>query len=196
MGQSSDQIRGEIDQKRSDAADKIDQLQNQVQGTAEDMRAEVQDTAEQVKDTAEQIIDGAKDTVEETVDTIKEQMDLRRQIDERPLVVLGAALVGGFLLGGMGGGNGGGHHDHDRHSNSSSMGSNGSSGFVGTNLRSAFRQSGLDEMVENAGAAMLGSVTDQVKGMLDRNFPGMADKMQTAQRQRGSFADKAKAAQS
>ena len=40
MGQSSDQIRGEIDQKRADAAEKIDQLQNQVQGTADDMRAQ------------------------------------------------------------------------------------------------------------------------------------------------------------
>jgi hypothetical protein len=191
MGQSSDQIRGEIDQKRADAAEKIDQLQNQVQGTADDMRTQVQDTADQVKETAEQIVEGAKATVDETVESIKENMDLRQQIEERPLVALGVALVGGFLLGGMSG-NGGGHH----HAPSPSMGSNGSTGFVGTNLRSALRQSGLDEMIENAGAAMLGTVTDQLKGVLDRNFPGMADKMQTAQRQPGGFADKAKAAQS
>lgn len=187
MGQSSDQIRDEIDQKRADAADKIDQLQNQVQGTADEMRAQVQDTADQVKDTAQQVVEGAKASVDETVESLK-NLDVRQQIEERPLVALGAALLGGFLLGGMSGGGANGYQSH-------SSGSSASSGFVGSQLKRALERSGLEETIASTGAALMGTVTDQLTSVLDRNFPGMADKMQSAQHEPGSFADKAKAAQ-
>jgi len=161
-----------------------------VQGTADEMRAQVQDTADQVKDTAQQVVDGAKASVDETVESIK-NIDFRQQIEERPLVALGAALLGGFLLGGMSGGNGGGN-GYQAHGSGSSA----SSGFVGSQLKSALERSGLEETIASTGAALMGTVTDQLKSVLDRNFPGMADKMQSAQHAPGSFADKAKAAQS
>ena len=50
--------------------------------------------------------------------------------------------------------------------------------------------------ISNAAAAMLGSMTDQLKETLDRNFPGFADKMQTAQEKPGGFAEKARETQS
>jgi len=195
MGQSSDQIRDEIEQRRADAAEKIDQLQGQVQGTADQMRTQVQESAEQVKETAEQVMEGARATVDETVQTIKESVDLKQHIEERPLVALGAALLGGFLLGGMTSGGGGSHHQSSP-PYAQSSGVAAGSGMLGVGLRSAIQKSGLEETISNAGAAMMGNVTDQLKSILDRNFPGMADKIQTAQSEPGTFADKAKAAQS
>jgi len=185
MGQSSDQIRQEIDQRRGSAADKIDQLQSQVQGTADQMRGQVQGTVEQVTDQV-------KDTVDHTIETVKQNMDLKQQIQERPLVALGVALAGGFLLGGMMGDGGGQHHAGSQHQFASGtpVGESQSGGAI-SGIRGAIQKSGLEDTISNAAAALLGSVTDQLKGTLDQNFPGFAGKMNTAQEQSGSFKEKA-----
>jgi ElaB/YqjD/DUF883 family membrane-anchored ribosome-binding protein len=188
MGQSSDQIREEIDRTRDSAAGKIDQLQDQVRGTADEMRSQVQGTAQDV-------VDQVKGTVDHTIDTVKENMDLKQQIEQRPLLALGAALVGGFVLGGMMGG--GGSHQQAGHRREFSSGtpvgeSAGGAGAMG-GIRSAVQRSGLEETISNAAAAFMGNMTEQLKGTLDQNFPGFADKMKTAQERSGSFADKTRA---
>jgi ElaB/YqjD/DUF883 family membrane-anchored ribosome-binding protein len=198
MGQSTDQIRQEIDQKRDDAAGKIDQLQTQVVDTADTMRSTVQDTAGQMRDQV-------KGTVEDTVETVRQNMDFRQQIEERPLMALGVALVGGFVLGGLTGGGGGHHSSGGSHFTQSyqppttgqynpPQSSSGST--IGAGIRSALQKTGIEDTISNAAAAMLGSMTDQLKETLDRNFPGFADKMQTAQEKPGGFADKARETQS
>lgn len=206
MGQSTDQIRQEIDHNRNDAAQKIDQLQSQIQGTADQMRTSVQDTAEQM-------VDQVKGTVDDTVASVKQSFDIKKQVEERPLMSLGVALVGGFLLGGMTGGGGGGGHQqrqqyggyygggqHEggyqsgepRHSSSQHQ----SGGVMANGIRSAVQKTGIEDTISNAAAALLGSVTDQLKSTLDQNFPGFADKMNTAQHSSGDFTDKARKAQS
>jgi ElaB/YqjD/DUF883 family membrane-anchored ribosome-binding protein len=188
MGQSSDQIRQEIDRTRTSAADKIDQLQGQVQGTADQMRTQVQDTAEQV-------VDQVKGTVDHTIETVKQNMDLKQQIEERPLLALGAALVGGFLLGGMTGG-GGGHQQASgqrEYASGTPVGASAAGGGAISGIRGAIQRSGLEDTISNAAAAFLGNLTDQLKGALDQNFPGFAGKMDTAKESSGSFADKARA---
>jgi len=184
MGQSSDQIRQEIDQRRGSAADKIDQLQSQVQGTADQMRGQVQGTVEQVTDQV-------KDTVDHTIETVKQNMDLKQQIQERPLVALGVALAGGFLFGGLMG-DAGQHHSGSQHQFASGtpVGESQSGGAI-SGIRGAIQKSGLEDTISNPAAALLGSVTDQLKGTLDQNFPGFAGKMNTAQEQSGSFKEKA-----
>jgi len=189
MGQSADQIRQEIDQKRSDASSKIDRLQSQVQGTTEQVR-------DQVQESVEQVVEQVKGTVDETIQTVKQSVDFHKQIEERPLVALGAALVGGFLLGGMTGGNGGGQSQQQGYGSSNDHRSNSSHSSGSSTVRTALQKSGLEDTISNAAAALMGSVTDQLKGTLDRNFPGFADKMQTAQNKPGSFAEKTHETQS
>ncbi len=171
MGQSADQLRQEIEQKRSDAAQKID-----------DLEARVQDTAVQARE-------HVKGAVEDTIQTAKESFDLRQQVEERPLVALGTAFVGGLLLGGITGGGGG--------SQQASYGQGGGQGEgIGGTLRNAAQRSGLEDAIANATAALLGSVTEQVKSTLDQHFPGFAEKMNTAQQTPGGLTDKARATQS
>lgn len=187
MGQSADQIRQEIDQKRADASSKIDQLQQQVQGTTEQVR-------DQVQESVEQVVEQVKGTVDDTIQTVKNSVDFRQQIEERPLVALGVAILGGFLLGGMSGGgsNGGssGHAPQQGYGSSNEYRSTSSHGSGSSTVRTALQKSGLEDTISNAAAALMGSVTDQLKSTLDRNFPGFADKMQTAQNKPGSLADK------
>jgi ElaB/YqjD/DUF883 family membrane-anchored ribosome-binding protein len=189
MDQSTDQIRREIDLNRQGAAEKIDQIQAQVQDTADQLRSNVQGG---VEDT----IDSVKGAVDETMQGVKqgiENFDVRQTIEERPLVALGAALISGFVLGGMMGGD-----DHRRAGGTSyatdpgrvSHARNGGSGSLGQTMRTAMQKTGLDETVSNAAAALIGSVTDQVKDTIDRNFPGFADKMQTARQAPGGLAGK------
>lgn len=202
MGQSTDQIRREIDQSRNDAATKIDQLQSQVQNTAQDLRTNVQGATEDV-------IGQVKDTVDETIESVKQNLDFREQIEQRPLLSLGVALVGGFLLGGRTGGNG--QQSHQYHpapypqGDYSSGGaqqvgyrssSSAQSGALAQGLRSAVQKTGLEDTISDAAAALLGSLTDQLKSTVDKSFPGFADKMSTAQESSGTFASKAKDAQS
>jgi len=58
------------------------------------------------------------------------------------------------------------------------------------------QKTGIEDTISNAAAALLGSVTDQLKNTLDQNFPGFADKMSTAQDSSGDFAEKSREAQS
>jgi len=194
MGQSADQIRREIDQSRDDAAGKIDQLQSQVQGTAQELKSSVQGTTDKV-------VEDLKGTVQESVESVRQSLDLRHQIEQRPLLSVGIALVGGFLVGGMTG-NGGQHqtgYQQPAAGQSGSYagypGSSKSSGALSQGIRSAVQKTGLEDTISDAAAALIGSVTDQFKTTLDRNFPGFADKMNTAQSSNQDFTSKAKEAQ-
>ncbi len=195
MGKSSDQLREEIDAQRADAGAKIDHLQQQIQGQVDDTRQQVTDTATQVREEAQAVVTDTVDTVKHAV----EEFDLNRHVQERPLITAGAALLGGFILGAMLDSDGG----RSRHSGDAGSGSyspqgghssNGSSGFSDT-IRTAARKSGLEDTISNAGAALMGSLTEQLKEMVDRSLPGFSDKLNTTQQQPGSFTDKAKAAQ-
>ena len=185
MGKSSDQLREEIDHQREDAGATIDHLQQQGQD-------QIEGTREQVMESAEQVRDEAKAMVTDTVDSVKqsiEQLDIERHVQERPLMSLGAALVGGFILGGLMGG-----EDRGQRHQSSGYSGEGSGGFT-SGIRSAAQKSGLEDTVSNAAAALMGSVTDQLKGMLDQSFPGFSEKLDTAVHKQGSFTDKTKATQ-
>lgn len=183
MGQSADEIREEIDRNRADATQKIDQLERQMQGNVDYMRDQVEGTVEDVRDQV-------KDTVEDTVEAVK-NFDVQEQIQQRPLVSLGVAFVGGILLGGMTGGGGGSQQQHQQYY----QGSSSQGGSMAGGLRSVAQRSGLEESFSNAGAALVGSVTDQLKQRVDQSFPGFSEKMDTAHQQSGDLADKTRATQ-
>ncbi|MBA3274543.1 MAG: hypothetical protein H0T72_02020, partial [Chloroflexia bacterium] len=73
--------------------------------------------------------------------------------------------------------------------------SNQQSGGMSSGLRSVVEKTGIEDTISNAAAALLGSVTDQLKSTLDQNFPGFADKMTNAQHSSGDFTEKSRLAQ-
>lgn len=187
MGQSSDQIRQEIDAQRSDAGEQIDHLQEQLQDNADHMHQQVQDTAEHVRGQAQGIMDDAVKSVQ--------NFDFHQQVEQRPLVAVGAALIGGFVLGGMMGGGGQQQSSQGGSQGGQQQGGGQSGGGMGSQIRNAAQKSGLEDTISNAAAALMGSVTEQLKGTLDSNFPGFSEKMNTAQSKPGSFTDKSRATQ-
>ena len=166
MGETADQLREEVDQKREDAAQKTDQIQAMVEGTAQQV----------------------KETVQETTQQVKGVFDLRKQIEERPLLALGAALAGGFVLGGI---LGGGDRDDrrtvryaesPRSAGGYSSSSQASSGGVVETVRKAAKSSGLDDTVNAMVGAFVGSLADRVKAIGGQSFPGIAQKPEGGQR--------------
>jgi ElaB/YqjD/DUF883 family membrane-anchored ribosome-binding protein len=146
MGPTADQLRQEIDQKREDAASKIDELETRVQETAL----------------------GVKSEVEETAQKVKQSFDLKHQVEQNPLLAVGAGLLGGFLLGGLTGGGGGGGSRY------SSGGKN--SGLMGT-LRNAAREAGLEDTISTATTTLMGTFSERIKGAVDQQVPGLVDKI-------------------
>lgn len=167
MGQTADQLRQEIDDKRDDAAAKIDEIE-----------ARVQNTAQMAKDTVEETMQSAKDTVTETVsetlDTVKQSFDVKRQIDERPLMALGAAALGGFILGGMGGGDK--KHRSDR-TYSSDRNQYQEHRSQPGRLQQAARSTGLDNAMSAVTGALMGMAADRLRGLVEESFPEFSDRL-------------------
>ena len=124
MGETPDQLRQEVDRKREDAGQKVDALEQRmtetvqrvrdgVAETTEQVRATVQDSVEGVQQavgqTAQQVTEQVKATTQQVTEQVKENFNWRRQIEERPLVMLGAAFLGGFVVGSVTGGGDDGH---------------------------------------------------------------------------------------
>jgi ElaB/YqjD/DUF883 family membrane-anchored ribosome-binding protein len=190
MGQSSDQLRQEIDQHRHDAERKINDLQGTIEGTTEDLKTQARDTVDEVRHQVQ-------DTVDDTVRTVTENVDIEGFVQERPLVSLGAALIGGFVLGGMldgSRGSGSSSRSYEYSGERGGMSGGGSSGGsdIGGTVRNALKSSGLEDTFNNAAAAMMGSVTEQLKQTMDRNMPGFANKMDTAKHTDGTVMDKSR----
>jgi len=153
MGQTADQLRQEVDQKREDAADKIDQLQAKVEGAAQQ----------------------AEETVEDAKQQVKDAFDLRKQIEEKPLLALGAALAGGFVLGGILGGD---EHDdrryprYDQQHGGQSYQQQSSPGIM-DNVRKAAKSTGLEDTLNTMVASFMGSIGERVRAIGEESFPGL-----------------------
>ena len=159
MGQTADQLRQEIDAKREGAGQKIGAIEAKVEGTVQ-----------HVKDTVDDTVESAKGTVDETVQKMKESVDLVKQIEDRPLVALGVALAGGYLLGKLSG-----DDDGDQRPNGQSGGARPSGNAGG--IRGAVNDSGLEDTLSTAIGAVMGMLTERVRSVVDETFPDLAEKI-------------------
>lgn len=74
MAEGTEPIRQDLDSIRDSMTEKMEQIESKVRGT-----------------------------VDETVTTVKRTFDVRQQVDQRPWVALGAAVLAGYVVGSMGG---------------------------------------------------------------------------------------------
>jgi len=168
MGETADDLRRQVDQKRDDASQKIDQIEQQVMGKAQEIEGKVTDTAQQVK----------------------AQMDWRHQVDEHPLKSVGAAMIGGMLLGGMTGK--GDHHEYQPSGEQMRASQRSHGPGLGDKIRKAASDAGFDDSIQNFASAGFSMLGQRMRDMTERTFPGMLDRVHQAadksQRQAG-YAD-------
>jgi len=153
---------------------------------------QLRDQVDQTRENATQKIEQIEQHVGQTADKVKEQLDWRHQVEERPLMAVGAALVGGMILGGLVGGNGHGHESHnqirssDRNDYRFDGGS--STGVVSGALRNAAKTSGFEETVQHVATAALSTFGDRLRDAAEHNLPGLAEKMHASDGQPASTA--------
>jgi len=141
--------------------------------TADQLRQEV----DQARDAATQKIEDIEEKVANAAAQVKEQFDWRHQVDDRPLMAVGAAFIGGMVLGGVTGGD---HHDHHRdYSSPQSSGVRYQSvqhpelhGGVTDAIRNAAKSSGFDDAIHHVADVALGTLGERIRHYADTMLSG------------------------
>lgn len=104
MDRESKMIHNDMEQTRSNLAEKLETLERKVTGTVQDATEVVQDataavsnTVETVQGAVQETVATVKETVQEAVGSVKDAFDISRQVDRHPWLMMGGAVAVGFL---------------------------------------------------------------------------------------------------
>jgi len=140
---------------------------------------QLRDQVDQTRDDAAQKIQQIEQRVAETTQQVKEQFDWRHQVEERPLLAMGAALLGGMVLGGLtgGGGDHGGSNGRSYASASSDHQQSSDGGGLTGIIRTAAKNAGIEETVHQIADSALHSFGDRLRDIAAQNIPSLADQL-------------------
>ena len=165
MGKSASEIDQELDQTRSDAAEKIEKIEQQISQSAE---------------------------------SVKQSLDWRYQVQERPLLAVGTAFLGGLILGELTNSD---DNDSGRRQHASAPGywqdgrdTPNHHGIMGGTLRQITQTSGIDDALSSAAAAMLGSAGQRIKDAVEETYPGFVERYERSTKTDGDMAHRTRAA--
>ena len=168
MGKSTSEISQELEQTRSEAADKIGKIEQQVTQSAE--------------------------SVKESLDW-RHQVEARPMLAVGA-AFLGGMLLGGMSGGGNGGGNDGHPRTYsyiESEAQGRSTGSRSAGGISGA-LKNAARTSGADEAFSSAAAAVLTTATQRFKETIEETYPGFLERYESSKSASGGVSERIKAA--
>jgi len=100
MADHPEVIRQQMEETRSQLAEKLEALENQVSDTVQTTTAAVAETVENVKETVEkasETVENVTETVKETVESVGETFNLWTQAERYPWLVFGGSVLVGFL---------------------------------------------------------------------------------------------------
>jgi hypothetical protein len=86
--QKPEEIRDQMAETRASLTEKLDSLQERVEETVEAAHASVDET-----------VSAVKHTVQDTIQTVKRAFDVRYQVEQRPLTMVGVSVLAGYALG-------------------------------------------------------------------------------------------------
>jgi hypothetical protein len=143
---------------------------------------QLRDQVDQTRDDASRTIQEIEDRVSSATQQVKDQLDWRHQVQQRPLMSVGLAVIGGMVLGGLTG-------SHDSHAPTNGNGASYGHehrGGIGDALRGAAKSSGFDDAVHDVANAALGSFGARLRSMAAENFPSLAGGAQASEHQKQS----------
>jgi len=108
MDNETEVIKTQMLETRTALTEKLEALEDRVATTVKEttqavedtvgaVKEAVEDTVHTMKDTVQGTVDSVKETVNETVESVKTTFDLQHQFTERPWLMLGGAVVVGYL---------------------------------------------------------------------------------------------------
>ena len=105
MDEQPEVILQQMEETRSNLADKLEALENQVSDTVQATTSAVTETVETVKETVENVTETVKETVEKATETVEsvghavgEAFDISVQTERHPWIVFGGSLALGFTV--------------------------------------------------------------------------------------------------
>jgi uncharacterized membrane protein len=111
MVQKEDSLEKDIEDTRAVMTEKIDMIEDRVNETMEGTKATidnvmekvkgVQETIDSAKSTIDNILETMKHTMEETIERVKYTSTVIEQVDQNPWIMLGSAVLTGYVLGGL-----------------------------------------------------------------------------------------------
>jgi hypothetical protein len=99
MPPETEVIKQQMGQTRASLTEKLETLENQVLGTVQDTTSTVSGTVHDVRATVRDTMQDMRATVCETVATVRDAFDVPRQMQNHPWVLLGGAVVAGYVGG-------------------------------------------------------------------------------------------------
>src|SRR5215475_8787855 len=111
MVQNEGRLEKDIEDTRAVMTEKIDMIEDRVNETMEGTKATidnvmekvkgVQETIDSTKSTIDNILETIKHTMEETIERVKYTSTVIEQVDQNPWIMLGSAVLTGYVLGGL-----------------------------------------------------------------------------------------------
>jgi ElaB/YqjD/DUF883 family membrane-anchored ribosome-binding protein len=92
-------IRHQVEETRSDLAEKLGQLENQVVDMIQGTTGSVAETLENVKESVEHTVEAVEAAVQGTVKSVRHAFNLHRHVQKHPWRMLGVAIAIGFVCG-------------------------------------------------------------------------------------------------
>jgi hypothetical protein len=132
---------------------------------------ELRQAVDSKRDDAAQKIDQIEQRVGDTTQQMKESLNWRRQVDDNPLVAVGAAFIGGMVLGGVLGGGDAQEQKPPPQWQSAAAGAG-----LGGAIRKAAKSSGLEDSFNDMTSSLFGSISERMKQMTSEKFPSIAGK--------------------
>jgi ElaB/YqjD/DUF883 family membrane-anchored ribosome-binding protein len=83
-------IRQRMEQTRESLTEKLETLESKLVGSVQEVTSAVRET-----------VAGVKDTMHEGVESVKDAVDISAHVQQRPWLMLGGAILGGYVLGSL-----------------------------------------------------------------------------------------------
>jgi hypothetical protein len=99
MDNEPEVIREQMAETRASLTEKLETLEQQVVGTVQGATSAVTETVENVKEAVHETVDTVKETFHDTVDGVRESLDLCKQVDRHPYLMMAAACSVGYISG-------------------------------------------------------------------------------------------------
>jgi len=161
--------------------------------------SEISQELEQTRSDATEKIEKIEQQVTQSAESVKESLDWRHQVEQRPLIALGTAFIGGLMLGELTNGD---QHEAPRYSSNGNGASRSSyesrekssQGGVTGAVRHAAQASGAEDAISSAAAALLSTAGQRIKDVIDETYPGFLERYDRSKTASGGVSERVRAA--
>jgi len=132
---------------------------------------ELRQAVDETRENATQKIQEIEQMVGEKTEMVKQSLDWRTRVNDQPMMALGIALAGGFLLGGVVGGK---DHDSGTAGNSikyNTANANHSEGGLVAAIKKAVADTGLEESISQMASGYVSDLGQKARDMVEQALP-------------------------